>query len=396
MKRFLHHSIVGLLLFSSCLNEGDAPLGEYETFIRYFGDGADEVAVQVKELTEGNIAMLSNTELGANQFKISLTITDQFGHKIWDFRGPSNGNFRANSFLLLSNGNFLITGDEIIDNQSFLMLIEIGSSGTLVKSQTFAHPTINIIASASVRGKGMTLNNTNDLLIVSDISNNGDENMLLQLINLNTTGDWTVAWSHAYGSDESTLAKRLFLNNNNSVVWGGTVRLNNQNDFRLTAAPKDSQNPEFDLPIGTPDRNEEGNDICKFAGGYVIVGNTELPSGTTNIKLVRTTENGSVLFEKEFGNERNDSGKSVAATMDGSLVVFGNTQTLAGTNSYYLIKLDSFGNILWEEVIGSSHVEDAVDVIQGSEGSFIACGTTNFGGLKVAMLMKTTSEGKIF
>jgi hypothetical protein len=402
MRRILRFLLVCLVLQTACGDESNAPLGEFETFIRYYGGAFNQVAVQVKEVGEGDIVLLSNTEISSSEFKISLTITDRFGHTKAAYQGPSVGSYRASSFITASNGNFIITGDEMIDGISYLMLLEIGASGNEVRRTTFNTQPTEISEFASVKGTGMTWGANNNLLIISNVSNNGAENMLLQSIN----PDWTISWSRAYGSDDgswqspsgsSNVVKRLYLNTNNSVVWGGTVGKNAQADFRLTAAPKNSQNPEFDLPLGTPNTNEEAFDLCSFGGGYVIVGRTELQDGTSNIKLVRTAENGAIIFENSFGKERNDAGKSVTPTRDGSLIVFGSSQTQLGNNSYYLVKLNSSsGEIIWEQIIGSSHNEEAADVIEGSDGSFIACGTTDFGGRKVAMLMKTTSEGKIF
>jgi hypothetical protein len=410
MNKHLHKIIISVVLFSSCLSESVAPLGEYETFIRYFGNQFDEVAVQVKELPDAHIALLSNTAIASNEFKITLTLTDKFGHKKWDYRGPANGNFRASSFITRNNGNFLITGDEIINGVSYLMLLEISTSGTEVNKITFNPQPIEIKALSSVKGTGMTWGANNNLLIISSVSNNGSENMLLQSI----SADWSVEWSRAYGSDDgswlspsgaSSITKRLYNNGNDVLIWSGTKTGNNQADLRLTAAQKNAQNPEFDLSFGTPERNEEAFDMCRYPVdysnpqlnlGYAVVGLAGADGGTSDIKLVRTATNGALIFEKTFGTDRNDFGKAVTATRDGSLLVFATTQTLAGNTSYYLIKLNSFGDIIWEQQIGSTHNEDAIDVVESMDGSIIVCGTTNFGGQKMAMLMKLDKEGRIF
>jgi hypothetical protein len=411
MKRYLHHSILGLLLLSSCLGEGDAPLGEYETFVRYYGNGADEVAVQVKELTDGNLALLSNTELSANRFRLNLTITDRFGHEIKSrkYTSPADKNFRANSFIIKNDGSFIITGEEIINEISYLMLLEISNSGAEVRSVTLnPHPpAINTLA--SVKGTGIYWGSGNQLLVLSNISNNGAENMLLQSFN----ADWTAAWSRTYGSDDgswlspsgaSSLTKKLY-NHNNIMIWGGTKSGNNQADLRLTATKQNAQNTEFDLTIGTPTNNEEAFDMCRYPIandnpesilGFVIVGRSAPEGGTSNIKLVRTSTNGAVIFEKTFGTERNDFGKAVTAASDGNLLVFATSQTAAGNTSYYLVKVDSNGESVWDRLIGSTHNEDAVDIIEGNDGSIIVCGTTNFGGQKMAMLMKLDKEGNLF
>ncbi|HMQ00167.1 MAG TPA: hypothetical protein PKC24_10330 [Cyclobacteriaceae bacterium] len=403
-----------MILLSSCINEDGAPLGEYETFVRYFGTNFNEVAVQVKELSNGDIALLSNTEISATEYKVSLTVTDQFGHRKWNYRGTENNSLRASSFTILPNGNFLITGDEIEAGFSKAMLLELNSAGLLQRTKTFEHPLNEnqlplLSQSANVRGKAITINSSNEIVLLSEVTNNGQDNMLLQSIDAN----WNEQWSRVYGSDDgswqpganvSYVTKRLYLEGVNTVIWGGTVGKNNQADFRLTAVPKDAQSPEFDNSYGTPNSIDEAYDMCRYplaegeqtGLGYVIVGRSGTSGSNSNIKLVRTAANGTLIFEKIFGTDRDDFGKAVAPSRDGNLLVFATTQTLAGNSSYYLIKLDNSAEVIWEQLIGSTHNEDAVDITESADGSIILCGTTNIGGLRVAMLMKTTHEGKLF
>ncbi|MEZ5012855.1 MAG: MopE-related protein [Chitinophagales bacterium] len=93
---------------------------------------------------------------------------------------------------------------------------------------------------------------------------------------------------------------------------------------------------------------------------------------------------GNVLWQKCLGGDENDWGVSIVYTSDGGCLVGGITESNdgdipynIGSIDYFLVKLDSVGNILWTKVFGGSNIDWLNKVVLTSENGFILSGFTN-------------------
>jgi hypothetical protein len=91
-------------------------------------------------------------------------------------------------------------------------------------------------------------------------------------------------------------------------------------------------------------------------GGYFIVGGTNLeyePKMQGDIYLIRTDATGQVLWEKTYGGEGYQSGRTVFQTTDGGLLISGPTASSeARGTDIFLLKVDRDGNELWSKTFG--------------------------------------------
>ena len=130
-------------------------------------------------------------------------------------------------------------------------------------------------------------------------------------------------------------------------------------------------------------------------GGYVLAGNTSSDDGdiTENNGLrdywiVKLQANGDVEWQKSYGGSQFDEAVSIDQTLDNGFVVLGYaksndgdvsssiTPSTNGDKDYWLIKLDSTGNLEWEKSFGGSADDDGFSVKQTSDGGFILAGLT--------------------
>jgi len=104
-------------------------------------------------------------------------------------------------------------------------------------------------------------------------------------------------------------------------------------------------------------QNDVGNVVLLADdGGFFIVGATNLefePEQQGDIYLIRTNAAGEILWEKTYGEEGYEAGRTVFQTSDGGLMISGVTNSLgAGGMDVYLIKVDQDGNELWSKTFG--------------------------------------------
>lgn len=411
MKKF--YSLF-LLVLVSCLSEEGADIGASETFIRYFNGGSNDVAVAMSETSDQGYIILANSTLEDGRYKIKLIKTDAQGNKLWanvypefiETKGDPLFSRKGNGLYLIPGGGYVVAGEDIdASGKSQLYVLVLDNDGNVTAEQQYP-------STLSVRGIAVRENQTgNSFVILANILNSQQDNMVAAEIN---KSDLSISWSRAYGSgDAAYLVNKLFLDAQNKIIWGGTVTRQNGADVRLVRTIQNSLTTDFDLPIGKPNFNEFGVDICRFGFGYAVSGSTDdTTSGEREILVQRLAEDGSIIFSAAYpittvfnGEEvpvpGNKIGNAIASTRDGGLFIAGTVPSDAGTSfgnggtDYYLIKTDGFGNVLWQKPIGSRDADRSVAVIQASDGNLVLCGNTTLAGLGTILLMKMDSEGNV-
>lgn len=121
-----------------------------------------------------------------------------------------------------------------------------------------------------------------------------------------------------------------------------------------------------------------GFDVHETAdGGYIIAGYKDMPGATDyNAWLIKTDARGYTQWEKSFGGESNDCGRSVQQAGDGYLIAGWTESFGAGTSDIYLVKTDAKGNRKWEKTIGGDDY-DYAHSIHGAGGGYIIAGATD-------------------
>lgn len=405
------------LLLASCFSEEKVDIGSSTTFIRYYNGGYDDVPVTISKTTDNGYIILSNMELNDGRYKIKLIKTDDQGNKIWSKIYPEFNNLlnrRAFGLLVLADGSYVLAGEDIKistnnTKQSQAMVMTVGADGNKT-GEKFYSSTDGF--NGSIRGKAIIENTSNGgtgYILLAEVDNS-DNNIAVAEIN---KSDLAKKWVRYYGSGQSALTNKLFLDSKGNVFFGGTVIRESKSDARLVKTIQDSQNTDFDLPIGSPAFNESGNDICRYGFGFAVIGTTNEKDGAegeSSIYFQRLAEDGRQIgapvkfsaFTAD-GTEvpGNKDGNALTVSQDGGLLLAGtvpSSEALGfgrGGTDLYLIKIDAFGTVTWQKDIGSRNNDQSVAVLQADDGGYIVLAGTTLAGLKTVMLLKTDKSGNI-
>jgi uncharacterized delta-60 repeat protein len=116
-------------------------------------------------------------------------------------------------------------------------------------------------------------------------------------------------------------------------------------------------------------------------GGYVVAGWTSsFGAGSYDMYVVKLDSSGNVVWTKTIGGIGDDQAWSIIRSSDGNYVVAGWTNSFGSNYDFYVVKLDSSGNIIWTKTIGGSGDDQAWSITQSSDGGYVVAGrTSSFG-----------------
>lgn len=144
-----------------------------------------------------------------------------------------------------------------------------------------------------------------------------------------------------------------------------------------------------------------GNDIAEAVrqtadDGFVVLGTTgSFGNGSSDVYLVKISDDGQFLWSKTFGGSAIDQGMDIRVLPNGDLIIAGYTNTYgAGGYDMYLIRTDDMGNVLWEKTYGGSDWDMAHKVEVYSDGFLLIGDTYSYGeGNSDMYVVRTDLDG---
>lgn len=125
-------------------------------------------------------------------------------------------------------------------------------------------------------------------------------------------------------------------------------------------------------------------------GGYIVAGYTISTNGQvtgnhggSDAWIIKLSNNGAIEWQKALGGTGYESAYSIQLTLDGGYIVAGTTSSNNGDtignhggNDFWVIKLTSLGNILWQKVLGGTNEDGAYSIQPTLDGGYILAGST--------------------
>lgn len=136
--------------------------------------------------------------------------------------------------------------------------------------------------------------------------------------------------------------------------------------------------------------NESGQSVIKtMDGGYAILGFTQSADGDITGKLnesydywvLKFNVNHDLQWSKTYGGLGDDRGEKILQTPDGGFAILGYSDSNdgdvtnnSGAQDYWLGKLDSNGNLLWQKSYGYVGADRGKSILQTNDGGFFITG----------------------
>ena len=127
----------------------------------------------------------------------------------------------------------------------------------------------------------------------------------------------------------------------------------------------------------------EGTDVFNSAivtksGEFLLIGYTNtIGNGLHDILLVKVDQKFNLLWSKTFGGSNDDFGMEIIKGHGDDILILGETASYGqGGKDIWLIKIDSFGNKIWDKTYGGSKMEFASSIHRSSSKSYQIVGST--------------------
>jgi hypothetical protein len=117
-------------------------------------------------------------------------------------------------------------------------------------------------------------------------------------------------------------------------------------------------------------------------GGFAIVGWTwSFGEGGSDVYLIKTDSDGEVLWECTYGGSQDDRAMGLVETTDGGFIMSNWTRSYgSGESDVYIVRTDPEGSMLWSKTVGGAGEEWGRSVVQDLDGNYVIAGyTESFG-----------------
>ncbi|GAB3497897.1 hypothetical protein GCM10027341_18680 [Spirosoma knui] len=354
------------------------------------------VAVGRAQSTDGNVT--------GNHGRADVWVVkvNSAGDLVWQKAlGGSNGD-DAYAVTTTSDGGFVIAGGtsssdgDVTGDHSTTdyWIVKLNSTGGLVWQKTFG---------GSLNDVAQDIVSTPDggfAVVGSSMSFDGDVTdnhgyIDFWVLKLNSAGN--LIWQKALGGSGYDRAYAITATADGGLVVTGSsdsddgqVTGNHGLDDLWVAKLNASGNLVWQKSLGGT-HFEEGNSLVVTSdGGIVIAGYSASEDGDLLGKrwgadywIVKLNSAGNLVWQKTYGGDDSDSAKDIKVTPDGGFVVIGTTNSSNGdiTNprgyfDLWVLKLNESGNLVWQKSLGGSQAELAAGIVPTSNGEYVAAGYT--------------------
>ena len=304
-------------------------------------DAPDQAIVKTDDGGFVMIGFTSSTDgpfvnnLGSNDF--AAFKVDSLGNLLWSKTYGTIGSDMATSIVKTNDGGFALAGFSS-DTGENVMLIKIDSIGNLLWQTNYGGSAADRAYSLGVAQDGGfyigAISESNDGDHVS--AARGDKDFWL----IKTDSIGVLQWEKSYGGPSYDWLNSMKVCSDNGVVMCGFV----------------------------------------YSGGGDISANI----GGIDVWVIKVDTGGNILWEKSYGGTGNDWGFSIIQSTDGGFAIAALTESndsmitgYHGGHDYWMLKLDSVGNLLWQKDLGGSLLDECYDILETPDNGFLIAGTTN-------------------
>jgi len=209
------------------------------------------------------------------------------------------------------------------------------------------------------------------------------------LIKIDSNGN--IEWDRTLGGSGHEWGQHIFHTNDGYFIGARTNSFGAGQYDNWLVKTDENGNIIWDKTIGTRGAEWGGYLIETLDGGYASIGYTTDPSvNNFDMHLIKIDENGNELWSKTFDDRGMEHGHGLCQSSDGGYILTGLTSEYWGSEGdIFIVKTDQFGNEIWSKTIGGSADELGNSIIMTSDNNYLITGSLD----SDLLLLKIDDEG---
>jgi hypothetical protein len=414
-----------ILLLCSTQAFAQAPTKVWDKTI---GGSSDDIAYSSVATSDGGFVIVGSSSSGISGDKSEaskgesdywIVKFNSTGQKVWDKTIGGSSLDNAESVVSTSDGGFVVAGhsfsgisgdkSEANKGRSDFWIVKINSGGQKIWDKTIGGSDYdNAFSIISTSDGGFLVVGSSESNISGDKSENNRDNTNATydywIVKLNGNGQ--KIWDKTIGGGSDDYPESIIQTSDGSFVLVGfsisgisgdkTQGSQGLYDYWIVKLNSTGQKV-WDKTIGGDSDEEAGSIIQTSDGGFVVVGSSssgisgdksEASKGLTDYWIVKLNSIGQKVWDKTIGGIGNDAAGSIIQTSDGGFVVAGGsdsfisgdkTEGSQGLLDYWIVKLNSIGQKVWDKTIGSGSNDYLTSIISTSDDGFVVGGFSDSG-----------------
>jgi uncharacterized delta-60 repeat protein len=358
------------------------------TWAKTYGDLYADVAQSIQQTSDGGyiVAGYSSSFGPEHRYNFWILKLKADGTAAWQKYYPMLWDEHAYSIQQTSDGGYIVAGTTTTNPPGFIafLILKLNSDGTVAWGNSYGGTGYDYANSVQQTSDG-------GYIVAGSTTSFGDTNGDCWILKLNPDG--TVAWQKTYGGTGADVANFVQQTlDGGYIVVGVTDSFGAGSDDALLLKLDADGNVAWQKTYGgtlmdSPNSIQQTSD-----GGYVVAGVTNSFSSSTDFWVTKLDPNGNATWSRIYGGSNTSYAYSIQQTSDGGYIVAGWTNGFgAGGADAWVLKLYADGSVAWQKTYGNLATNYTYSIQQTSDGGYIVAGsdTTDF------WVMKLDSNGNM-
>ncbi len=219
--------------------------------------------------------------------------------------------------------------------------------------------------------------------------------LLYLLLQANLVGQYTFDWAQTYGGDAWDEAFNMVETANGDLLLCGYTKLQEKHLWIIKIDEKGKS--RWGKTYKARPVSEARDILIASDSSIIAVGYSVKPFAyNSDLWILKLNQFGEKIWDKNFGGVADEKAYGVVETYDRGYAMAGVTTTTENfQEDAWVLKVDSMGQKVWEMTFGGKKPDYANDIIETSDKGLVVCGmTSSYGdGYKSIWVAKMDSSG---